>query len=143
VFYLRKGKGAGSSRQIDVNKSRCPNLFKPFSYHSAATESTSSPCTNVPLPCPLCPATSGMIWKYNMKTHFAIKHPSAAYDSYSAPFIVSESERKGLLAKWKKRQTKKRRTKAGTKGNKKLPISEAHSTRRVFSCRAIHELTRE
>lgn len=134
VFYLRKGKGAGASNQIDVKKSRCPNLLLSFSYHSAATESTSSPCTNVPVSCPLCPATSGMIWKYNMKTHFAIKHPSAVYGSYSDPYIISESEREGLLTKWKKRHTKKQRSKAGVKWKNKLLISEAHSSRRVFSC---------
>jgi len=26
VFYLRKGKGVGSSCQVDLKKSRCPNL---------------------------------------------------------------------------------------------------------------------
>ena len=68
IFYLRKGKGAGASQQVDIKKSRCPNLIKGFSYQSAAMESTSSPCTNVSLICPLCPSTSGAIWKYNCIT---------------------------------------------------------------------------
>jgi hypothetical protein len=52
IFYLRKGKGPGTSQQVDIQKSHCPNLIKAFSYHSAAVESSNSPCTNVPLICP-------------------------------------------------------------------------------------------
>lgn len=132
VFYLRKGKGVGASQQIDFERSRCPNLIKPFSYQSAATESTSSPCTNVPVLCHLCSSSSGAVWKYNMKAHFKNSHPTLKFKDFSAPFTISDSERKGLSNVWGKRYTKRRKNKAAKPKNP-LVISEAHSTRQVFS----------
>lgn len=58
VFYLRKGKAVGSSQQIFMRWSRCPNLLTAFSFQSAATESTISPCTAIPVVCRLCCSTS-------------------------------------------------------------------------------------
>ena len=138
IFYLRKGKGAGASQQVDMRKSRCPNLIKGFSYQSAAMESTSSPCTNVPLICPLCPATSGAIWKYNMPAHLRNSHPSALQASYASMFTISGSERAGLAKIWAKRHAKKRKKKGVAKSKNPLVISEAHSTRRVFSNQSVY-----
>jgi hypothetical protein len=66
-FYLQKGKGAGSAPQINKHVSHCPNFIGKLFYSAAATEHTNSPCTNVPVTCPLCPSTSATVWKYNMK----------------------------------------------------------------------------
>ena len=131
VFFLRKGKGTGSSPQIDMRTSRCPNLVV-FSYLSAAKEATNSPCTNVPVICPLCPSTSSAVWKYNIKAHFEKFHTPAVYRTYSADFVISESEREGLKKIWNSRFKKRRKSKF-SKPKSKLPISEAHSSRRVFS----------
>ena len=129
IIYLRKGKGAGSSIQVDLKKFRCPNLQK-FSYQHAATGAPTSPCTNVPVECPLCPST-GAVWKYNIEAHFAKMHPSADFAQYSLPFNISNAEIESMWLVWKKRKVKQRSTK---KSNKvPLPISEAHSTTRVFS----------
>ena len=46
IIYFRKGKGAGSSIQVNLKKSRCPNLQK-FSYQCAKTGASTSPCTDV------------------------------------------------------------------------------------------------
>ena len=46
IIYFWKGKGAGSSIQVDLKKSQYPNLQK-FSYQHAATGASTSPCTNV------------------------------------------------------------------------------------------------
>ncbi|KAK6978293.1 hypothetical protein R3P38DRAFT_3119436 [Favolaschia claudopus] len=47
-------------------------------YKPAKTFSEASPCTNVPLQCPLCPeSTSGnrkTIWKYNSYFHLLAEH---------------------------------------------------------------------
>jgi hypothetical protein len=47
VIYLRKGKGSGSSIQVDLKRSRCPNLQK-FSYQHAATGAPRSPAQMYP-----------------------------------------------------------------------------------------------
>ena len=50
-----------------------------MSYKSALQPSKSTPCTNVPIHCPLCPPTlSGeprTIWKYNALSHLICEHP--------------------------------------------------------------------
>ena len=102
IFFLRKGKGTGSSSQIDMRTSRCPNLVV-FSYLSAAKEATNSPCTNVPVICSLCPSTLSAVWKYNIKAHFEKFHTPTAYRTYSANFVISESEREGLKKIWNSR----------------------------------------
>ncbi|KAN0124134.1 hypothetical protein V8E53_015856, partial [Lactarius tabidus] len=73
-FYLQKGKGAGSTLQINKYTSHCPNFMGKLLYSVAATECTNLPCTNVPVICPLCPSTLAAVWKYNMKTHLAWIH---------------------------------------------------------------------
>ena len=95
-FYLRKGKGAGSTQQIDERVSRCPNFIGKLSYSAVATERTNSPCTNVPVTCPLCPSTSVAVWKYNMKTHLARIHPSTKGGDFSKTYVISESEKAAL-----------------------------------------------
>ena len=55
-----------------------------FSYTVAAESSSSSPCTNVPVQCPLCPRTSPAMWKYFLKTHLEIQHPNATMENHSS-----------------------------------------------------------
>ncbi|KAF8232407.1 hypothetical protein L208DRAFT_1272347, partial [Tricholoma matsutake] len=102
VFYLRKGKGSGSSCQVDHQKSHCPNLQR-FAYLSAAMETPSSLCTNVPVICPLCPSSSGAVWKYNLKVHFTKHHPSGDLAHHFSNFSISNSEQTGLSIKWDSR----------------------------------------
>ena len=45
-----------------------------YSYSVAAELSPSSPCSNVPIHCPICPKSSPAIWKYFMRSHFKEKH---------------------------------------------------------------------
>ena len=101
VIYLRKGKGAGSSIQVDLKKSQCPNLQK-FSYQHAATGTPRSPCTNVPVKCLLCPSATGAVWKYNIKAHFAKMHPLADFTQYSFPFNILNAKIKTMRLVWKK-----------------------------------------
>ncbi|KAF8992315.1 hypothetical protein BDQ17DRAFT_1254088 [Cyathus striatus] len=54
-----------------------------FSYHVAIESSASSPCSNVPMSCPVCPKEDSAIWKYSMKQHFEDKYKSLNISSYS------------------------------------------------------------
>ena len=137
VFYLRKGKGAGSSPQIDHRTSRCPNLTGKFLYSAAAKERINSPCTNVPIVCPLCPSTSPTVWKYNMKSHLAKNHSSVVRGSdLFQQYGISESEKAALKLQWEQRhkvQRRKRKT-APTQ----LPVSDMHSSRYAFGYVHLH-----
>src|SRR6266545_5646636 len=101
VFYLRKGKGAGSSCQVDDRKSRCPNLRR-FAYASAATEALNAPCTNVPIVCPLCPSSGAAIWKYNAGIHFSKHHPTVIPTELLKNVTISKSEHAALQLRWEK-----------------------------------------
>ncbi|EKM57126.1 uncharacterized protein PHACADRAFT_254706 [Phanerochaete carnosa HHB-10118-sp] len=53
-----------------------------FNMGSAKSSSATTPCTNVPLHCPLCPPNpkTGLIpayWKYNIDTHISNEHSAA------------------------------------------------------------------
>ena len=76
--------------RIDMMNSHCSNLYK-VQLASAAKHSR-SPCTNVPLRCPLCPKDSDCIWKYNMLAHILKYHPSANIDLYHHHFMLIEDK---------------------------------------------------
>ena len=73
-----------------------------MNYKAAAQFSKSSPCTNIPIHCPLCPtAISGdpqTIWKYNALYHLASEHstgitpPSIPGQLLVQMFIQKEEE---------------------------------------------------
>src|ERR1700732_4768049 len=66
----------------------------------------STPCTNVPIHCPLCPASLSShpctMWKYNIMFHYAEYHADWGSDNLTLPrisgqllvdsFITSEEE---------------------------------------------------
>ncbi|KAH9922493.1 uncharacterized protein B0H18DRAFT_879325 [Fomitopsis serialis] len=58
--------------------SSCPYHYTSMSYNSAKSVSKATPCTNVPIHCPLCPTgRTGQprtIWKYNVLFHLAKEH---------------------------------------------------------------------
>jgi hypothetical protein len=108
-FFLRKGKGAGSSQQIDLTRSCCPNLRQPFSYANAAKEAPNAPCINVLIICPLCPDASSAVWKYNLASHFERHHPMnrGFFEEFLASHLISNSDRKGMETIWNKHHTKR------------------------------------
>lgn len=76
-----------STKRFEV-KSNCMYHYD-FNYHAAAKSNATTPTTNVPLFCPLCPAhqTSGIrptFWKYNLDDHLRAEH---ATDSGTAPTL--------------------------------------------------------
>ena len=130
VFVLRKGKGTGSSCQVDEKRSRCPN-FRQFAYRSASTESKNSPCTNVPMVCPLCPSIEPAVWKYNMEQHFAVRHSIESYRQHFPDISITSTEQAALYKKWMDRH-RTRKSKSTKSGAPPLVISEQHTTRHIF-----------
>ncbi|KAH7931135.1 hypothetical protein BV22DRAFT_1027895 [Leucogyrophana mollusca] len=131
VFYLRKGKGSSAGYQVDLHRSRCPNAVK-FAYLSASTSNPNAPCTNVPITCPLCSSTSSAVWRYNMEIHFKLEHSSAPWDNYKQLYNISESERAGMEAIWRKRTITKKRGPTKRSANAPLTLSDTHSSRHVI-----------
>ena len=63
--------------------SSCPYHYSKMSYTRALQPNKSSPCTNVPIHCPICShSLSGQprtIWKYNAMNHFITEHKPASH----------------------------------------------------------------
>lgn len=111
--------------QIDMANSRCPNLYK-IQLKTAAKFSRKSPCTNIPLRCPLCPKQSDCIWKYNMRAHLENQHPSVNITIYNDLFAVKDEE---VVLMKAIRLAKPRTSKKKAKQSRVLEISEGHSSR--------------
>jgi hypothetical protein len=111
--------------QVDMATSHCPNLYC-IQLRSAAKYSAKSPCTNNPLTCPLCPPHSDCVWKYNLRSHILMKHPTANIDLYEHLFKLHADEAtlmRGVFL------AKPRKLKKKPKPSKVLHVSEAHSSR--------------
>jgi hypothetical protein len=58
-------------------------------YSKAAKYSKSTPCSNVPLHCPICPlglrGQSQTFWKYNLVHHLSLNHLTANYELPTLP----------------------------------------------------------
>ena len=99
--------------QIDMTNSQCPNLRK-IQLMSAGKYSKASPCTNVPLRCPLCLKESDCVWKYNLRAHILDCHLSATIDLYQHLFAFTEDEfvlMKGIYLSKRRKSKKKTRRK--------------------------------
>ncbi|KAI0258005.1 hypothetical protein BC834DRAFT_915424, partial [Gloeopeniophorella convolvens] len=101
-IYLRKNKGRHGNPKIDKDRSLCSSTVK-FSYATAAKSSSSSPCSNVPLACPVCPSNSPAVWRYNLRAHFLRLHPSIPLQSYSHLWTLADSETTEMATIWKNR----------------------------------------
>jgi hypothetical protein len=69
MIFLKKGWGAAAGYSVDISQSTCINLMC-FNYATAAWSSEVSPCSNIPILCPLCPTNSLAVWRYSMHSHF-------------------------------------------------------------------------
>ncbi|KAF8058599.1 hypothetical protein FPV67DRAFT_1565461 [Lyophyllum atratum] len=127
TFYLKKSRGAGTSDQIDFAKSTCANKAS-FLYAIAAISTPSSPCSNVPIRCAVCPAAAPAVWRYNFPHHMRNKHPSISLSQYEPLYQISRSEKVQLKQSWDNQHKQKKSRKS--KGKKaELVISQAHSSR--------------
>ena len=73
-FFLMKGKGTHGRHRINQKLLRGCLMKMTYSYSIAAESTASSPCSNVPIQCPICPKSDPAVWKYFMKAHFEEKH---------------------------------------------------------------------
>jgi len=125
MLFLKSRHGASASCSMDIHKSTCANLIH-FNYASAAHSSESSPCSNVPIPCPLCPKQSPAVWTYCLHMHFHERHKLASHTQYPINVQLPESEKEGMKKIW---DTCFNAWKPHNLTNKKAPalvLSEAH-----------------
>ncbi|TFK71092.1 hypothetical protein BDN72DRAFT_856481 [Pluteus cervinus] len=130
-YFLKKGRGAKAGLKIDTDRSHGCILIKcSFSYRVAAKSSPSSPSSNIPLACPLCPKAAPAVWRYNLERHLRTVHPSvdSKGDAYHKLYKLDPSEAEGMKNIWVRRekQVVKRVKKLDTTP---LVVSEAHRTR--------------
>jgi hypothetical protein len=71
-----------------------------YSYGIAAESTASSPCSNVPIHCPICPKTDPAIWKYFMKVHFEEKHKTLDLTKYEHLWRLSNFEKSEMKKIW-------------------------------------------
>ncbi|KAK7015571.1 hypothetical protein VNI00_019065 [Paramarasmius palmivorus] len=87
-------------------ESNCTYRYERMRYDDAAKSTRATPCTNVPIHCPLCPKSiSGQpvtIWKYNAIDHILINHaePNARIrdvdGALAADIFISLAEEKAM-----------------------------------------------
>ncbi|ESK82251.1 hypothetical protein Moror_15507 [Moniliophthora roreri MCA 2997] len=129
-IYLGKWKGSAGGVFIDMKRSTCGNLLK-LLYATAQKCTQSSPCTNIPIQCPLCP-NDLTVFKYNFPEHFATKHPTVAPAGYQSLWAITDIEKELMHDIWKGRHQVVKRRKGKKKSGPPLPISEAHSSRNAI-----------
>lgn len=125
-YFLKKGKGANANPKVDEKKSKGCSLKVNFTYGTAMKSTKNSPCSNVPLVCPLCPSDSPAIWRYSMKRHMKVSHNKDLVDKYRALWEISKFEELAMEKKYLARR------KLGVVTGKKiqpLEISETHRSR--------------
>ncbi|KZW03143.1 hypothetical protein EXIGLDRAFT_725617 [Exidia glandulosa HHB12029] len=89
-FHLRKDR-----QQIDYALSYCRLMPAHLSYGPASRSIPSSPCSNVPKVCPLCPANAPAVWKYHLQRHIVEVH-RVAPDPFGYLFYLSADELRGM-----------------------------------------------
>jgi hypothetical protein len=125
-FYLKWGKGAGTSVQVDFAKSTCVKKIN-FLYAAASISTSPSPSSNVPLRCPICPAAEPCIWQYNLPYHMRAKHPAISLTPHEQIWKISFTEEQLLKEIWDNRHKRKRARRSKKNKSTLLVISEAHS----------------
>lgn len=130
LVQLKKGQFWKVGMQIDLQNTHCQhsNQVK-LSLTSFAKSTSASPCTNVPILCPLCPASSEAMWKYNLEAHLKVVHPTASIAEHKELYEISKSEWVALKAAFilKPRWTAKCICDLGN-----INISKAHSSHVVL-----------
>jgi len=122
-IFVKKGRGNSQGYKVDADRSTCTNLLR-FKYASAAQHRNNSPCTNVPLPCHICPPKSPAVWKYCLPVHFEQKH-KLTVQNFPIKLDISMEEMDGMAKIWENRHRKPKKKK---KKHTTMPISEAHSS---------------
>ena len=130
-IYMKKTQGVDHNFSVDTKRSSCVNLVKHFSCSVASESTESSPCTNFPTICSLCPPKSAAVWTYSLDAHFCERHKLLPAN-FPIQFEISSLERQQMKTIWDKcyEEKKKRSLKECT--HKPLEILPAHSSRCVL-----------
>lgn len=102
-YFITKGKGANGKQRIDQRTSKGCLMSTKFSYSVAAESTASSPCSNIPIPCPVCPRSDPAVWKYFLKVHFEEKHKNPPLGPYIHLWALSNFEKGEMKSIWNKR----------------------------------------
>jgi hypothetical protein len=124
---LKKGHGARVGYNVDINASTCINLVW-FNCAMVARSSEASPCSNVPINCPLCPAKMPAVWMYNLHTHFCNWH-KLTNAQFPQKVQLLESEKHGMCQIWEGCFNIPKSHNLKNKKKEALTLSEAHSSR--------------
>lgn len=132
--------GRSTTKQPNINMAKtsgCGNINAlGFRYAVAAESTDTSPCSNVPIPCPLCPAKlSPAVWRYNMEYHLRIAHPEANVEKYTSLYTLSTSEMQMMKVFWNDRKKVVLHRSGKGKAASELVISEAHVSTRALAPR--------
>ena len=126
IYLTKKHSAISSNQQIDYQASKCPKLSK-INYGPASEYSQKSPCTNVPIYCPLCHERSPTIWKYNMERHIRDMHPGADPALYHEAWEITAEEEFSLKNKWLQIVNSRQMRRRGRPCKVTL-VSEGHSS---------------
>ena len=127
-LYLRKPCRASANVSMDYKKLSCVNLLH-FNYATASTSSRASPCSNIPISCPLCPDGSPAVWRYSLYAHFRGKHCLQSHAHFPIKYSLSQSEKDGMQNIWNSRYKLPKPRNLKSKKSTALHISEAHRAR--------------
>ena len=84
-----------------------------YNYKPALNAVEKSPCTNVPMICPLCPSPRrgmkpAVVFKYSMEEHWRLEHKEDTITpAMQASVAISDDERKWLRKEWEKHLKRK------------------------------------
>ncbi|KAI0337896.1 hypothetical protein BDW22DRAFT_1487987 [Trametopsis cervina] len=123
---VRLGKGTSGAEIVDLEQSRCPNLFK-ISLGAARKSTLNSPCSNAPMHCPLCPMPSNAVWRYNLASHLRQIH-KANPDLYRDLWVIEDNEREAMLQKYNAVPRNQGKKKAKDTPSRALSVSTGHTS---------------
>jgi hypothetical protein len=95
----------------------------------AAISMASSPLSNVPMHCLICPIAAPCIWRYNLAYHMRSKHPAVSSAPHESSWQISNAEKGQLKELWNNCHKHKKTHKSKKSNAPGLVISEAHSSR--------------
>ncbi|KAF8970226.1 hypothetical protein BDZ97DRAFT_1603815, partial [Flammula alnicola] len=102
IFLAR---GAGGKTKVNTHRSSGCGNWQVFRYTVAAESTSTSPCSNVPVTCPICPdKQSPAVWKYNLRSHILSKHPSASLARYAPLWELTKFETTQMMSFWRDRR---------------------------------------
>ncbi|KAF8177489.1 hypothetical protein K438DRAFT_2181592 [Mycena galopus ATCC 62051] len=127
-FYLAKGRGANTPPTIDWARSTCrKKIIFQYAHAAKSNVGSRSPCSNVPVVCPICGPKKQAVWKYNLEIHLRNFHKLTDPAPHLVGFEISQEERSALEDIWKNRVPLPKHKRNHQKP-KPLQISLAHST---------------